>query len=201
MRPGIISEWDYEDYIDRAYGRGADLRETKIWKDSYERGFVCPDGNGDWLAFAYDGKRHRFLGTYGFDDVFGEDTNGEEEDWYDYRERMYAMADRTTSADAIGILRNLYTDPRNTGKTAAGMRIANDSECLQLMADYWSYVRWNEHGNECSLSEIGFEGFVTDILDPGYALNYLMPEGPENAGDREKELAGRLKALHWKYVR
>lgn len=36
MKPGIISEWDYEEYIDRAYGRGADLRETKLWKPTYD---------------------------------------------------------------------------------------------------------------------------------------------------------------------
>lgn len=171
MRPGMISEWDYEEYIDRAYGRGADLRETKLWKPGYERGFVCPDDNGMWLAFAYDGRRHRFLGTYGFDDVFGP----EEEDACDRRERMLAEADGAPGSDGIDILREIYLDPdfrRET--TPTGLRIAADPECIRWIKDFWAYVQWNERGNEASLSEIGFGGFVRDILGPTDATEYLL---------------------------
>jgi hypothetical protein len=196
MKPGIISEWDYEEYIDRAYGRGADLRETKLWKPAYERGFVCPDDNGGWLAFAYDGRRYRFLGTYGFDDVF----EAEKEDPYEKRERLLLEADTSSVPKGIDILRRLYTDPDfRQEATSVGLKIAQDDECIVWICDYWDYVKWNEHGNECALSEAGFGSFVEDILDPHYALEYLMPEGREKAGTEEKLLADRLMVLHRRY--
>ena len=39
----IIPEAMYEEFIDRSYGTGHNLKETRLWKDTYERGFVCPD--------------------------------------------------------------------------------------------------------------------------------------------------------------
>ena len=192
-RPGqIISEWLYEEFIDVAYGRGVNLRETKLWKDSYRYGFACPDEDGGWIAFAYDGKKYRFLGTFD-DSIFPE----EEEDWYDYRERMLSEADRSSSEKAIDILRKLYVSAENwREQTAAGLLIAKDPECIQYMVDYWSYVRWCEHGNECSLSEVMFEGFVNDILDPQYVLEYLSnDEDTEEARRLEKV----LKNLHRRY--
>lgn len=193
VRPGFIPEDLYEDFIDIAYGRGEDLRETLLWKDSYERGFVCPDGNKLWLAFAYDGKRHLFLGTYAFEAVFPP----EEEDWYDYRERRMSEADRLPSSEAVDILRSLYLDERNGRPDSRLVRMANDPACLKWFSDYWAYVRWCEHGNECSLSEVGFEGFADCILDPGPYLEYLLPEGDET--DEGKILAEELKLLHRRY--
>jgi hypothetical protein len=193
-RPGFIPEAVYEDYIDIAYGRGEDLRNTLLWKDSYERGFVCPDGYGKWLAFAYDGKRHLFLGTFPEEKVFPH----EEEDWYDYRERMFAEADRKPSPQAVDILRSLYLDGRNGRPDPRLVSMAKDPACLKWFSDYWDYVRWNEHGNECSLSEVGFEGFADCILDPEPYLEYLLPEGDET--DDGKILAEKLKLLHRRYA-
>ena len=65
-----ISEWMYEDFIDIAYGRGENLKDTKLWKDSYRYGFVCPDEEGNWIGFAFDGSRYWFLGTHSEDEVF-----------------------------------------------------------------------------------------------------------------------------------
>ena len=191
-RPGPIPEELYEDFIDIAYGRGADLRETRLWKDSYARGFVCPDGYGQWLAFAYDGKHHLFLGTYVFEAVF----EPEEEDWYVYRDRRMSEADRAPTDEAIRILRDLYLDERNgKERTPKGVRIAGDPECLRWMADYWSFTRWNEHGNEPCFEEIdGFQGLVDCITQPQSLLDYLVDSG-------EKELAERLYGLSRRYVR
>ena len=195
FRPGqIISEWMYEDFIDIAYGRGANLRDTNLWKDSYRYGFVCPDGDGKWLAFVNDGKNYRFLGTFG-DSIFPP----EEEGWYDHEARLFTEADRSPSDKAIDILRRLYLDANNwQEQTAAGLLIAKDPECLQYMADYWSYVRWCEHGNECSLSEVRFEGFVNDILDPQYVLEYLSND---EDGEEARRLEKELKRLNKRYSR
>ena len=186
-RPGEIDEMLYEDFIDIAYGIGDDLRNTKLWRPEYRYGFVCPDEEGGWCAFAYDGSRHLFLGTFATEQVFGP----EEEDWYDYRERMYSEADRAPSSEAIEILRKLYLDPRNKVEWSdVGQRIANDGECIRFLTDYWDYVRWCEHGNECSLSEIEFSGFIDSILEPEYVLDYLQDD----------DLKKRLRKLHRKYA-
>lgn len=192
-RPGeIISEEMYEEYIDRASGRGANLKETNLWKDKYEMGFVCPNGMGGWDAFVYDGSKHRFLGTFSKEELFAPYR----ESWGDYRDRLMAEADRMSATEAIDVLRTIYVDPRSKREwTETGLKMANDPECLRWFSDYWAYVRWNEHGNECSLSEIGFGGFVDTILNYGDFIDYLR-EGDDTEGN---ELADRLEELSRKY--
>ena len=191
LKAGEIDEWTYEDFIDYAYGRGDNLKNTKLWKKTYQFGFVCPDEEGGWLAFAYDGQKYLFLGTFSFDEVF----EPEEEDWYDYRFRMMRKADRSDTPEAIGILRDLYLDDRNTDRTPKGVRIAGDPDCISWMIAYWSFTRWNNHGNEPSFDEIdGFQGLVDCITQPESLLDYLVDSG-------ERELADRLYGLHRRYLR
>ena len=194
IEEGPIDEWIYEDFIDIAYGRGENLRNTKLWDERYDRGFVCPDENGRWLAFAYDGKRYLFLGDFSFDDTFGPD----EEDWYEYEDRMFRKADSLPAPEAINVLRELYLDPRNGETTPEGIRIANDPACVEWIADYWTYIRWNEHGNECSLSEVGFGGFAEDIRYPMRATEYLEYGYPD-CDPRGTALSNRLMELHRKH--
>ena len=191
-----ISEWLYEDFIDFAYGRGSNLRDTKLWKDSYSYGFVCPDEEGNWIGFAFDGTKHIFLGTFDEEDVFFPEV----EDFIDYRERRMREADRLPSVEALEVLRSLYLDPESKDDwTEQGLRIAEDPECMRWFSDYWEYVRLCEHGNECSLSEIGFQGFVDTVLEPEYVLDYLLYDGE---GDRESRgLAERLRMLNKRYGR
>ena len=109
---------------------------------------------------------------------------------------MLSEADRKPSNEAIDILRALYVNPRSKSEwTDEGLSIANDPECLRWFSDYWSYVRWNEHGNECSLSEVGFGGFVDTILHPEDFRGYML----EGDDDRGRELADRLEGLNRKY--
>lgn len=192
----IISEEMYEDFIDIACGRGEGLTGTRLWNDRYKKGFVCPDEEGNWIGFAYDGSRYYFLGTFSEDEVFYPD----EEDFYDFRERRMSEADSLPSVEALEVLRSLYLDPRSRKDwTDEGLRMAEDPECLRWFSEYWDYVRWCEHGNECSLSEIGFQGFADTILEPEYVLDYLLYDGE---GDRESRgLAERLRLLNERYGR
>ena len=188
----IISEQMYEDFIDIAYGRGEGLKGTRLWRDRYERGFVCPDEEGGWIGFAYDGSRYYFLGTFRADEVF----YPEEEDFYDFRERRLSEADRLPSVEALDVLRSLYLDPRSKEDwTEEGLAMASDPECMAWFSDYWDYVRWCEHGNECSLSEVEFKGFVDSVMDPQYVLEYLLTD----SDDRSEGLAERLRALNSRY--
>ena len=194
-RPGIISEMMYEDFIDKAYGRGHDLRDTKLWKKGYVAGFVCPDGNGGFDAFVRLQNGYRYLGCYSYDDLFDE----EEENVYDWKNRMLAQADSMPVERGICTLREIYLHPEFRNETSkVGLRIADDPQCMEWFIDYWKYVHWNERGNECFLSEVGFGGFVDTILDPSYVLEYLLPEGCET---RDGEiLAARLRMLNQRYT-
>lgn len=184
---GPISEHVYEDFIDRAYGLGYDLRETKIWAPNMERGFVFPNDEG-YHVFAYVNGRPYYAGAYSYEELFDE-----EESWTEKTDRLYSEADRAPSSEAIDILRSIYLDDNSKDEwTPEGLRMAQDEEALRWMADYWSYVRWNEHGNECCLSEVGFQGMVDSIMDPSYVIEYL---------EDEEELIRRLRALNRKYGR
>ena len=78
---------------------------------------------------------------------------------------LLELADRSAPDVGIGILRDLYLgDP--WGTTAAGRAIADDPEAIGFLVDYWRYVKWNEHGNEASLSEVGFEDLADMIIHP-----------------------------------
>lgn len=168
--PGVvIPEEMYEDFIDTAYGRGMNLRDTMIWSDRYERGFAVPDGKGAWEAFAFDGRRHRYLGRFGREQLVSD-----EQDWEDHVYEMLLKADVSLPREAIPILRDLYLDPRSGNRpTEAERRIASDADCIRWFIDYWTFVRWNERGNECSVSEVGFDGFVDMILHPKDVSDYL----------------------------
>jgi len=162
-KPGFIPEWCYEHYIDVAYGRGENLANTKLWSPEYKRGFVCPDEEGGWLAFAVlKNDQAVYLGQYKFDDVFEPDEPEEDELW---------RADELNNADGIRILRKIYLEDH---PTVNEYRIATDPQCFQLICDYWEYVKRSEHGNECCLSEVMFDGFVSDILDPERVTAYLI---------------------------
>ena len=193
-RPGIVSEMLYEDYIDKAYGRGHNLRDTKLWRKGYVAGFVCPDGNGRFDAFVRLQSGYRYLGNYSYDDLF----EPEVEDAYDWRNRMLALADSQSVEQGIQTLREIYLHPDFRYETSkAGLRMADDPLCMDWFVDYWKYVKWNERGNECSLSEVGFQGFIDTILDPRYVTEYLLPEGCET--DEGEMLARRLEQLNRKY--
>ncbi len=118
----------------------------------------------------------------------------DDEDRY---EGLLRMADRVPPHEGIEILRRLYLEGKHNTVEKA---IANDPDCIRWFGDYRDYVLWNEHGNACSLSENGFEGFVQCILDPEDSLDYLTPYGPDDIPPLERDLVARLIALHQRYA-
>lgn len=190
--PGVvIPEEMYEYFIDRAYGNGINLRDTRIWNDRYERGFAVPDGSGAWEAFVSDGRRYRYLGRF-----VREQLASDDDDWEDREYEMLLKADASLPKDAIPILRDLYLDPRSgSHPTEKERRMASDPDCIRWFVDYWTFVRWNEHGDECMISEIGFDGFLDTILHPGDTIRYLSA----NDCDRARNLKERLSELNGRY--
>ena len=158
-----------------------------VYGDTYAQGFAKFTDRG-WDVYVQEGKNFLYLGRFG--NGILRDVN---DDWYFYREKRMTDADSLPSKEAIGLLRDIYVDPDNREEwSEIGLTIAADKECLDYFADYWSYLRWNEHGNECSLAEVGFGGLVNDIIDPWYVLDYL---------GEEEGLKDRLVELHMRYSR
>lgn len=188
--PGVtIPEELYEDYIDRAYGRGMGLRDTLIWNDRFERGFASPDDEGGWYAFAFDGSRYVYLGQFTTEQLVPEGA-----DWDDHEYEMLLKADTSIPRDAIPILRELFLDSRSgEHPNATELAIANDDECIQWMIDYWTFVRWNERGNECMISEVGFRGFIDTILHPSEVSEYLKEADCDSAKDLDRRLSRLCK--------
>ena len=52
---------------------GGFLVDTKLWKNDYDKGFWCSDGNGRFMAFAYMFRPDEclFLGSFTKADLFG----------------------------------------------------------------------------------------------------------------------------------
>lgn len=193
----FIPESMYEDYLDYAFGRGRTLKGTTLWKDEYDRGFLCPSENSGWEAFAFDGTNHIYLGNFG-DDIILQDNY--EDNWIDHFEEMCSKADRSNSDEAVRILRDLYLDGRNKDEwTEIGVRIANDAECIDWITEYWSFVRWNNHGNESSFSEIGgFKGLIDCITEPEYVFDELS-ESIESGDVDAAALKDRLEQICHRY--
>lgn len=191
-RPNVaVPEELYEDFIDRAYGQGTNLKDTLLWKDQYERGFTSPDGNGGWYAFAYDGRKYLYLGSFSEEEIIDDFP-----DWEDYREEMEMKADVSKPKEAIRILRELYLDVNSQREwTGKGRLIADDTDCIDWFVDYWTFVRWNEHGNQCNISEIGFSGLIDMIVNPDEVSEYLL----SSECDRGTELNARLMELNRRF--
>ncbi len=101
--------------------------------------------------------------------------------------------------EAVGILRTIALDGEIGTKDPFVRKIAEDDGAVGWLADYWNFVMWNEHGNEPSLSEIGFSGLADVFRDPEYAYGYIIGEDPDDVLPAQAELwknfaatAGRL---------
>lgn len=187
--PGVvIPEELYEEYIDRAYGRGMNLRDTMIWNDRYIRGFALPDDNCGWLAFAYDGKLYTYLGCFDKEQL-DPDTPEEDKEY-----ELILKANASPPEVSIPILRDLYLC---SGEKISSVEsaISHDDDCINWFIDYWNFVKWYERGNECMISEVGFEGFIETILDPEDVSSYLKDADCNNAIELDK----RLSKLHKRY--
>ncbi len=181
-RVGPIPEEVYEDYIDIGYGRGDWLENTKLWKPEYSAGFVCPDGYGEYHAFAIIKGKNFYLGTYTMEETF-------EPEVPDWEEEMLEKARHARPRVQMQILKDiLLTKPH----TPIQEEMAEDPEVSEFIEDYWEFVVWNEHGNQCSLEELGYyPGVLEMVFDIEPYREYLS---------YEPSLWDRLVKLHQKYA-
>ena len=126
------------------------------------------------------------------------------EDRYEWENRLIREANR--SKNTVGAMAALQFAFLLPGKRmpAYVYEAARDADCFNWICDYWNYVKWNEHGNECNFFDAGgYGGFLDQILDPDAmndAIEYLLPDGRIPGYERAMELADRLLALHEKYA-
>ena len=117
----------------------------------------------------------------GFDpDEYG-GYDGEDDELYAV-ENAYSEADRTSRP--ISILLDVYKKYQQ--KDPVADRVAEDSEALQWLDDYWQYVCMVEHGNEGSVEDVGgFVGFARSFSDyaPEIAEYLLYDDINEIDGD------------------
>ena len=117
----------------------------------------------------------------GFDpDEYG-GYDGEDDELYAV-ENAYSEADKTSRP--IKILLDVYKKYQQ--KDPIADRVAEDSEAHQWLDDYWAYVCMVEHGNECSVEEVGgFVGFARSFSDyaPEIAEYLLYDDINEIDGD------------------
>lgn len=107
-------------------------------------------------------------------------------------ENAYSEADRMNRP--IRLLLDVYR--KYQSKDSLADRVAEDEEALDWLDDYWTYVRWNEHGNESSIEEVGgFVGFAQTFLYADQFIDYLMYDDYDKIDDRERDLIDRLRRI------
>lgn len=121
-------------------------------------------------------------------------------DVYEIIDQAYNEADRMSRP--IHLLLETYQKYEEHDPNAD--RVADDREALEWLDDYWEYVKWNEHGNESSIDEVGgFKGFAYTVTDSDYVeatLDYLIYEDdPELIDPTARDLADRLKIIANRY--
>ena len=126
------------------------------------------------------------------------------EDLDEWEDRLIYEANRSGNmVYAMDLLQFAYLLP---GKRIPALekKAARDSDCFAWICDYWDYVKWNEHGNECNFYDAGgYGGFLDQILDTDAmndTIEYLLPEGRIPGYERAVELADGLIALHERYA-
>ena len=126
------------------------------------------------------------------------------EDLDEWEDRLIYEANRSgNTVYAMDLLQFAYLLP---GKRIPALykKAARDSDCFAWICDYWDYVKWNEHGNECNFFDAGgYGGFLNQILDQDAmndTIEYLLPEGRIPGYERAVELADGLIALHERYA-
>lgn len=131
----------------------------------------------------------------GFDpDEYG-GYEDEDDDYYAV-DNAYSEADRMDRP--IKLLLDVYK--RYQPKDSLADRVANDEEALRWLDDYWQYVRWNEHGNQASIEEVGgFVGFAHTFDNAEYYLDYLLYDDYDKIDDDTKNLYDRLMSIAQRY--
>lgn len=79
-------------------------------------------------------------------------------------------------------------------------RIARDDRVFSWICGYWSFVSWNEHGNEIGYHELAYDGGFRDILNqlvynPGVLEDYIRGDIGDELNDEQLHLISELHKL------
>lgn len=90
---------------------------------------------------------------------------------------------------------------KTIGKFVDGYaQVLSMPDALRWCIDYELYVRWNEHGNEPDLSEVGLDWFIDVIKgDSDQVIDYLVGEWTDIPDEKARDLIIRLLILNKKF--
>ena len=120
-------------------------------------------------------------------------------DYNDLIYEQYRLADNQPASQCIDTLISCYKryEPIDTMVN----KVINDDDAVRWMKDFWAYVQWSEHGNECMMEEVGgIRGFVDAFVRPVPAIEYLSYDDYEHIDDTARDLISRLGTLYGKFL-
>lgn len=120
-------------------------------------------------------------------------------DYNDLIYEQYRLADNQPASQCIDTLISCYKryEPIDTMVN----KVINDDDAVRWMKDFWAYVQWSEHGNECMMEEVGgIRGFVDAFVRPVSAIEYLSYDDYEHIDDTARDLISRLGTLYGKFL-
>ena len=120
-------------------------------------------------------------------------------DYNDLIYEQYRLADHQPASQCIDTLISCYKryEPIDTMVN----RVINDDDAVRWMKDFWAYVQWSEHGNECMMEEVGgIRGFVDAFVRPVATIEYLSYDDYEHIDDTARDLISRLGTIYAKFL-
>jgi len=80
--------------------------------------------------------------------------------------------------------------------------LLNSDEFEDIVGEYWEYICWNNHGNECAPSEIDYRALMDDFMGGNGWMDELREEIRENGdGWGIEELLARAEELRAEFLR
>lgn len=117
-------------------------------------------------------------------------------DVYDGLSIVETMVDKFNDKRGISLLKFMFIVEASTQDIQKFQPMLDDENVYNWIVDYWGYVHWNEHGDECALSEVGYGRFLWGILEPE---NYIKCLSDGNSNPVAKKLLAELKIIHEEY--
>ena len=116
-------------------------------------------------------------------------------DYTDLIYEQYRLADHQPASQCIDTLISCYK--RYEPMDVMVNKVIYNDDAVRWMKDFWAYTQWNEHGNQCSMDEIGgIRGFVDAFVRPIPAIEYLSYDDYTNIDNEARDLISRLITIY-----
>lgn len=116
-------------------------------------------------------------------------------------EEVLCLADKMKTADAMKLSRLVFIASCRDAEKTKYCHLLDDEDVLQFATDYWEFVRYNEHGNECSFAEFSYGEFLDEIcgMCPAQVFEYLQECAENGGGVKVYSLIREFESLNKRY--